>query len=155
MGPELRGDDRGASIPLTHALSLGITALLVAGLLLGAGQFLDRQSERVSEKGTADVSESVANELIRADRLAASGEDSDFDSRISFPARISGSEYDIAITEGPTSSTAVVYTNATTASHRVRVQLETDVCGQSVNGGPVQIVYDDAEDCLTIRPTSR
>lgn len=151
----LRGDDRGASIPLTHALSLGITALLVAGLLLGSGQLLNRQADRVVEKGSADISESVANELIRADRLAASGDDSAFDSRVAFPARMGGDKYDIAITQGSTSSTAVVYTNATTVTYHVQVQLETDVCGRSVNGGPIKIVYDETNDCLTIQPTSR
>jgi len=146
-------DTRAASVPLTHALSLGITALLVAGLLLGSGQLLDRQAERVTEKSLRDVRESVANELTRIDRLSSSRPGTNVSSRVVYPACVGGTGYDIHLVDR--GGSAVVFTNASGVSTRVRLQFDSDVCGRSVNGGPVELVYDDDEDCLTINPTSR
>ncbi|WP_246987831.1 DUF7266 family protein [Halorientalis marina] len=151
----LRDDSRGASIPLTHALSLGITALLIAGLLLGSGQLLDRQTERVTEKGLADVSEGVTNEITRIDRLATTdgNTDADLSSRVTFPARIAGEGYDITLRER--SGTAVLYANASGLSRQVQLSLDSDVCPRSINGGPIRIVYDNSDDCISLQPTSR
>lgn len=149
----LRGDARGASIPLTHALTLAITALLIAGLLLGSGQLLDRQQERVTKKGLRDIGESVTSELARIDRLAGTGPETNASSRVVYPSRISGENYEIALLDRPTG--AVVFTNESTLAHRTEIALDHDVCSRSINGGPVRIVYDSDADCLTLEPTTR
>jgi len=153
MAIDLRSDTRGASIPLTHALSLGITALLIAGLLLGSGQLLDRQEERVTQKGLADIGEGITNEIDRVDRLAGTGPETNVTTRVTYPSRISGEGYDIALLDR--ANGGVVYTNASTQSHRVDIALGHDVCSRSINGGPVEIVYDSTDDCITLEPTSR
>ena len=153
-----RQDTRGASIALNHALSIGITTLLIAGLMLGAGQQLETRRERVAEQGLTDIGESMTNELSRVDRLAQDRGvlRSDVTSRVTYPHYVSGSSYDVSLQERP-GGTAVLYLNTSTPTVRVpfEVAVDSDVCERGVNGGPVEIAYDEREDCLTIRPTGR
>lgn len=151
-----RQDTRGASIALNHALSIGITALLISGLLLGAGNLLQRQEARVMQNGLEATSASVTNEVTSIDELAASGVsgNGEIRSTVDYPQQIAGKSYDIKLLVRPDGST-VVYANSSnpTLSIPVEFENETDICERGINGGPIEIVYDSTRDCITIRQT--
>lgn len=46
----LPADDRAVSSAVTHALALGITAILMSGLLIAAGTMLDDQRENSADR---------------------------------------------------------------------------------------------------------
>ena len=148
-------DTRGVSIALTHALTLGITALLIAGLVLGAGQLLDEQAEDTTRSGLYDVSESLTNELVAVDRITGPGTNGRTTVHVGLPQRLGNDQYTVALVEQ--GDTGVVFANSSspTMSAKVGVEYEADICEQRLLGGPVRVVYDATEDCLTIESGTR
>jgi hypothetical protein len=147
----LRADDRAVSIAITHALTLGITALLIASLLFGAGSMLRDQEERAIRSGLHDVSDSVANEMTYIDRLAASNASSDVVSVVDYPNRIGGGSYSIELSN-TSRGHAILHVNSTNPDMSVPTVVDTDsdVCEAYQNGGTLRIYYDADRDCLTI-----
>lgn len=83
-----RRDDRGVSIALTHALTLAITTILVGGLLLSSGPFLEAQEQRVSQDQLSEIGSNVATQVATLDRLADSGDDVTTTVTVQYPNRI-------------------------------------------------------------------
>ncbi|RXK49472.1 DUF7266 family protein [Halorientalis pallida] len=149
-----RSDTRAASIALNHALTLGITAILISGLIIGAGQLVTRQEERVSERGLTDVNEVLVSEIQQVDRMAATGSPSAVRSSVSLPSRIGGGGYNIEL-QVYSENRVVLWTNSTTFTVPVEIDNETAVCGRGLSGGPTSVTYLPDEDCLTIESEVR
>jgi len=62
-------DDRGISITLNYVLVLGISATLVAGLLVAGGTFVEDQRERVIEDEMNVVGNHIAGDIEQVDRM--------------------------------------------------------------------------------------
>lgn len=90
--------DRGVVSPLSHSLTLGITALLVVGLVAGAGTFLENQREDAVETELKTIGNRLASEISAADAAAQSGNSLTVAS--SQPARIAGNDYDVVLLTG-------------------------------------------------------
>ncbi|MFB6073523.1 MAG: hypothetical protein ABEJ89_00765 [Haloarculaceae archaeon] len=146
-----RGDTRGASIAVSHALSIGITALLVTGLLMGGSTLLEHQRQRVVEQGLEGVGGSIASDLLTLDEYPVGSLRSDLRVEGSFPSHISGVRYDVHLTGDP--GGARLYLNATSLDRHavVRYENETDVCESTVNGGDLVVAYDRNAECLELR----
>lgn len=151
-------DERGVSIALSHVLTLGITTILIAGLLFSAGALLDGQSERSAERSLETIGERVASEVASVDRLAR--EDPEPETvrlRVDHPSEVSGVTYSIAIHEGGACSgplledaEACIVLTAPGARTTVQVPLkigdDTTVASQtSTQGGSMTISYQDGE----------
>lgn len=149
-------DTRGVSIALNHALSVGITALLISGLMIGAGQMIEDQQERVTRSGLHNVGNQLVTELSRVDRIATSGARDDVRSRVPFSAQIAGNGYTIDL-QSDAGGGATLYANSTGVDVTVPIEIDTEsaVCERQVNGGPVAVVYDTDRDCLTIDSSNR
>ncbi|SEN94879.1 hypothetical protein SAMN05216388_1006136 [Halorientalis persicus] len=144
-----RGDTRAASIALNHALTLGITAILISGLIIGAGQLVTRQEERVSERGLTDVNEVLISEIHQVDHLATTGDPYNVRSSVSLPSRVGGGGYNIELAVNGKND-VVLWTNTTTYTVPVKISNETAVCERALSGGPTSVKYDSGEDCITI-----
>lgn len=90
-------DERGVSIPLTHALTFGITAVLVLALLTSAGTFLTAQEERVGENQFGDIGSDVVSHVNSFDRLNGSAEGVTASVEPNYPDRVLGQTYTIRI----------------------------------------------------------
>jgi len=150
-----REDDRAVSIAVNHAITLGITAILVSGLLVGSAGELQDQQERVLVKGLQDVGESAVSELLRIDRIVQSGVSSDVSSEVPYPATIAGQNYQLNVRSTPEGGLLVMSPEGTSTQVPIRFRTETPICDRTVNGGPIEIRYDLDDNCLTIAPTSR
>jgi hypothetical protein len=152
----LRDDTRGASVALTHSLTLGITALLIASLLIGAGGLLERQQERVATQGLQNVAESTASDLKSVDRLASRSRGSEVVSVTSMPTHIAGENYDVALVNRG-GNRSVLYANMTTPDVVAPVEFRNDsrICERTITSGPLRVVYDPDADCLTIESSDR
>ena len=144
-----RSDDRAASIALNHALTLGITAILISGLLISAGQIVTRQEEHVSEEGLTDVNEVLITELQQVDRLAATGSPSLVRSSVALPPRIGGTGYNVKLAVY-SSDRVVLWTNTTAHTVPVEFGNRTAVCERGLSGGDISVTYDPDEECLTL-----
>lgn len=150
-------DRRAVSSVLGYVLTLGITAMLVAGLMMAAGGFVDGQRERVVHSELEVVSERFATDLEHADRLAATLDGDDGVARVDsqLPQTVAGLQYEIAVDElegdddtyritvSTTSQSAEVTTSTT-------VGVEAGIEETTVRGGDLQIAYDPDGDELEV-----
>ena len=58
-----RRSDRGQSVPLGYALSIGITTLLVIALVFTAGGYVEDQRERVVRTELGVVGQQLASDV--------------------------------------------------------------------------------------------
>jgi len=146
-------DVRAVSTTVGYALTLGITALLVTGLLIAGGGFLQEQRETSTRSELEVIGHQVASDIASADRLTGSGV-TEVSIRRSLPQRVTGSAYSIAVENSAQSH--LVLTSAD-PEVTVRVDMETVFVGNSdgvasgtVDGGDIVIEYDTSNDQLVI-----
>ena len=97
-------DRRGVSTPVVHALTLGITAILVILLVGTASTFLADQEEFAARDQLDSVGNSLAGQAEQAGAMAdENGEASFF---VTQPARVVGSTYDVRLSSGPACDTS-------------------------------------------------
>lgn len=156
-GPRgLRGNERGVSVALSHVLTLGITAVLIAGLLMGASAMLDGQSERGAEQSLETIGQRVASEVASVDRLAREDpQPGTLRLRVDHPDEVSGVTYSVELRDGSgctgplleDAETCVVL-SAPGARTTVSIPLavETPIAGDaSAQGGAMTINYEGGE----------
>jgi len=95
----IRTDNRAVSIAITHALTLGITAVLITGLLLGAGGLLEDQETQAARGSLSEIGSDTVSHINSLDNLNATGEQVTVSVRPDYPDRIVGEEYTINITK--------------------------------------------------------
>ena len=144
-----RGDDRAVSVTVTHALTLAITALLITGLALAAGDLLDRQQEDAARDELNDIGQSVTTELMHLKQLD-SGRTDAVVVRSSYPNSVGGSTYNVHLVEE--GGSAVIYLNSTDG---VSVPIELDLGATTVkestaNGGELAMAYYGGNDTVRL-----
>lgn len=90
--------DRGVISPLSHALTVGMTTILLFGLIVGAGSLLENQREQAAESELYTIGNRLANEIATADSLADRGGNISMTS--TQPGRIGGSDYSVTLYTG-------------------------------------------------------
>jgi hypothetical protein len=148
--------DRGVSPVFGYALTLSISTLLIAGLLMAASGYVDTQRERTSENELTVVGQQVSADIAAADRLnRTDGADPDSLSITrSVPNRIVGSSYRIHLRtdgNGPTEPYLELRTTnpEVTVTVGVAVAPSTTVAESSVDGGRISVEIENGD--LVIR----
>jgi len=143
-------DSRAVSTTLGYVLSLAIATLLITGLIIAGGGYVDTQREQVIRDELTVVGQQLAADVERADRLVRAGE-APLTVRVNktFSDRVTGSSYRVSF--DPSASAIVLETNRPAVSVRVGVVTETALGDSTADGGPVQIRYDDGDDHLEVR----
>lgn len=149
MTTRLREDDRGVSIAVTHVLTIGITTVLISGLLIAGGTMLDAEKERGAGDALETIGERLGSEIAAFDR--ANGTDGDA-LRVEHPRRVSGSTYSVELTgicdEAPLIDDGVgaclrLWTHDLNVEVYVPLPDAVGVDdGSSTGGGPIEIVRD-------------
>lgn len=124
---DFNGDERGASIAVTHALTLTITAVLITVLLVTTGNFLHAQQNTVAQSQLRDIGGDLSSLIDDADRLNRTGEVNATLSA-SYPDTIAGEPYTMELVpeNGTRDTTATLYLNATDLDLSVSVPVATD-----------------------------
>lgn len=151
-GRRFAGDDRAVSTTLGYVLSLGIASLLITGLMLAGGGFVENQREQVIRSELEVVGETLIADVEGADRLA-SAVDGDVRVKSTLPRRVGSSAYTIDITDEPTSGVYEVTLSAAAVDVSVSLRLvtSTDLATSGVDGGELVVVYDPAADELEVQ----
>lgn len=146
----LLSDSRGVSPAVTQALTIGITSLLVTGLLIGGSQMVDSQRERVTEEALENVGDGIARDLIRLDAFNTESLNSTVSFRATYPERIADQSYNVEVT--PDTPRTRVYVNASGLDRYavVRFKNETNVCPSVVSSGPLAVSYNSTADCMEV-----
>ena len=138
-------DDRAVSTTLGYVLSLAIASLLISGLMLAAGGFVESEREQVIRSELDVVGQTLVADIEGADRLA-SAIDGTVSVRSSLPRRVGSSAYSIELTDQGGGVTEITLTAASVdVSVDLRLVTNTDVAETSVEGGELVIVYDASD----------
>lgn len=149
-----RRDRRAVSVSVTHVLVLGITTLLVGGILVAAGGLVDGQRDRAATEQLEVVGERLVTELERTDQLANETPNATVELRTDHPARIVGSDYRIYLLTdaGVCSARVCLLLNVSDPEVRTTIPVanRTRVDPATVRGGDVVVTYDGT--AVTLEP---
>lgn len=142
--------DRGVSITLNYVLVLGISATLVAGLLVAGGTFVEDQRERVIEDEMNVVGNHIAGDIEQVDRMVQVGATEPSQVRINqtFQRTVSGTTYNVELESSP--DQVVLTSNSPSVTVEIPVTVQTDIQESFAFGGETSVQYDDSADALVI-----
>lgn len=145
---------RGVSPVFSYVLTLGITTLLIAGLLVAAGGYVDTQRELTVENELSVIGHQVSADIAAADRLHRTEGAEEVTVTRTIPQRVVGSSYRIHLKEdgeGPTEYYLELVSTRPEASVTVGIPVapETTLAESSVDGGTVVVELDNGD--LVIR----
>ncbi|NUC73098.1 hypothetical protein HTZ84_12375 [Haloterrigena sp. SYSU A558-1] len=159
--------DRGMSIALTHVLTIGITTILIAMLLMAGSTMLESETERSTETALETVGDRLAGDIDNVDRMAAGGENASTVSLISDqPRTVASTGYTIAALPGDQcqeaplldGSNPCLELDATSTDVTVYVPVKiTDgvVLEGTVQSGKIEIVYDGSGSRIELTEADR
>jgi hypothetical protein len=144
--PSVAVGARGQSTTLEYTLSLAIATLVVTGLVTASGGFLSDQRTEVVRTELEVVGQQLATELVAADRLTQSGNET---RRVvvnrSLPNKVTGESYTIEVEQDGSKGWINLSTQNPDVSVAVRVNTATDLRDSAVDGGDVSIVYESGK----------
>ncbi|MEF8840740.1 MAG: hypothetical protein V5A62_03820 [Haloarculaceae archaeon] len=130
----LWADRRGVSIALGYVLTLSVATLLVGGLLIGFGGFVDDHRTGTARDELRVVGQQVASDLSSADRLARVGSASEVRISRQLPDSVTGAAYRIEITDGDPVRIVLRTTNPDVTVD-LTIHIDTAVVDSTVGGG--------------------
>lgn len=147
-------DRRGISVAVTHVLAIGITTILLAGLLISAGSVLDRERENAAREELHTIGDRIGGEMSSVDRAGTPDADERIELETSHPSRVSGSSYTVRLRDGTVCEVSYVDSydgclvlSTSELDRDVIVPLDfhddTQVVDGAANGGDVLIVYEN------------
>lgn len=142
-------EDRGVSTVVGYSITLGITTLLVAGLLIATGGYVQDQRETVVRTELRVVGNQLASDLTSADALGRRGADTlELDRRL--PGTVAGSSYTVAVNPAGCSTCLVLLSHEPEVRVTVDFTTSAPVTANNVTGGPVVVTYDGAGPTLEV-----
>lgn len=130
---------RGQAITLNYTLGIAITVILVTGLLIVGGDFVQDQRERAARAELEVIGQQVSSDLATADRLVQSTEsDPQVALRRSIPRQVAGSPYEIELVADP-DPVLELSTDRPDVGVTVALVNETDFAGATVDGGALTV----------------
>ncbi len=139
-----RDDERGVASTVSYTLAIGITIVLVAGLVFSMGGLFEDQRERAIDAELRTITEGIATELVATDRAADRVGEGMIATRIDGPALLAGQGYSVSVDDCDDSDQTCIEITTVSASHTVAVNLTTSASGTS-SGGTMWIVVTDGE----------
>lgn len=147
-------DDRAVSTTIGYALSLGISALLISGLLIAGGGFLQDQRERSTRSELTVIGHQIAADIASADRLNGTSV-SNIRVRRNLPDRVTGSAYTVSVNTA-TQSHLVLRSAEPEVTVRIDVQTQFVSAGleeTSIDGGDIQVKFEENDPADTTDDT--
>ena len=147
-------DERAVSTTLGYVLALAISSILVSGLLIAGGSFVNDERQRVTTDELEVLGGQLAEGYHDADRLASTSGATNASVRVTLPGRAAGSGYVVTVVERTSPSDEpyrydlVFESNAADASATVTIRTDHEVTETSVSGGHVVVraVDTDGDD---------
>lgn len=147
--------DRSVSIVLNYVLVLGISTVLIAGLLVAGTTFVEDNRERVIDSELTVIGSHIAGNVEQVDRFVDASRANNGTApdvayiNQSFEEQVTGTTYSIAVVDGdpPQLRLRSVDPEVTV---RVNVSVDTDMAERTVGGGTVSVYYDSGSDRLVV-----
>ncbi|ELZ34729.1 DUF7266 family protein [Halorubrum distributum] len=141
------GSDRAVSVTVGYVMTLAVSTLLLSGLFVAGGSFVDTQRERAAQGELTVVGERIAADIGTVDRLVATAESRDnltVHRPLTLPDRVSGTGYRIRIEANGTQGTIALKSEQTDATVEVPFRTSETVAVENatVDGGDLRIRWD-------------
>lgn len=142
--------DRALATALGYVLTLGITAILVSGLLVAGGGFVEDEREDVIQTELQAVGEQIASHIMAADRLNQSGAGTTYVNITQpFPPDVTGTSYQITLVEQK-DPVLRLESSRPTITTEIGLANTTAVSQSTATGGSVLIQYDPDRNAVVI-----
>ena len=151
-GTGFAADDRGVSVTLGYTLTLSISAVLIAGLLIAGGTLIEDQRRAIASDELTVSGQQLAGGFEDVDRLAAAADDGTVRVNVWLPDDVgTGGDYSLQLVNHPTApdqparATVVVAAESPDVSRNVSFRTQHPVLNRTLPGGPVSIRFTDAD----------
>jgi hypothetical protein len=145
---------RGVSITLNYVLVLSLSAILVSGLIIAGGNFVEQQRNSVAEGELNVVGTHIAGSVEQVDRYVEAGTNTETAHvNQTFQPDVSGASYRVRLIEPDTGTEpAQIRLDAQGADAQVTINVSarTPVIGSQADGGTIAVVYDDERGGIRI-----
>lgn len=140
--------DRAISTTVGYVITLGITSLLVSGLLIAGGGFVQDTRQGTVQDELEVIGQQLAADIASADRLAgAGGPNAEVRIERELPDTVTGRTYSVSVTDstsGPSEVTLTLSTEDPDVSVDVSLYVQRDVATGDLQGGDVVIELNTA-----------
>ena len=132
----------GASVVTGYILNIGIATMVLALLLLNLQGTVGQVEDSASQTQLELIAESVATNIVRADRLGRLDNDTDGTLRLSIPDQVADNVYNVHIENDS------VNVSAGTGSASATFNTSTEVHPAEFGGGGDRIINYNATDIV-------
>ncbi|TKX85828.1 hypothetical protein EXE43_11590 [Halorubrum sp. SS5] len=141
------GTDRAVSVTVGYVMTLAVSTLLLSGLFVAGGSFVESERERAAQGELTVVGERVAADLGTVDRLVASGASRGgltVNRSLTLPDRVSGTSYRIRVSANGTEGMVALESDRSDTVVEVPFRSTEDVAvrNATVDGGDLRIWWD-------------
>lgn len=137
-------DERGVSTALGYVLALGISALLITGLITAGGGAVSSSREEVTRTQLSVIGYQLADDIDTADRLVqSSGTGVTLEVTSDLPRGTVGSTYQIRVETSP--DKLVLTAAEVDVTVEVGLTTTTSLQATTVSGGSVRIEYSGSD----------
>ncbi|QLG62799.1 DUF7266 family protein [Halorarum salinum] len=143
-----RREDRAVSVTVNYVIALALSAILVSGLLVAGGTFLENRQESVTREEFDVLGEQLATGIAETDSMAATGAD-ELRVAVQLPGSVAESGYLIRVSENapptdqPGEYVLTFSSPVSDVSRNVTVRTQVPMAETQVAGGTVVVVLDD------------
>lgn len=139
---------------LSYVLALGITVLLVSGLMIAASDFVRDQQRTTVRSELRVAGEQLATDVTQADRLANTTDAGDVRVTSPLPNRVAGVAYTVNVSHaGGDRYLLRLSTDSPPTTVTVGFTTTTDVASATFQGGDVRVRYRPGPDELSLEAT--
>lgn len=146
--------ERGLSIAVTHVLTIGVTTILIAMLLMSGSALLESETDRSTQTSLETVGERLSGEIANVDRIANNSNDVTITA--DHPRTVANSQYTVEIRDDCSGideslidhSNECLELTSQNTDVTVYVPLALDNADQvdgTVTGGEITIEYDNGD----------
>lgn len=139
----LRQDHRSVAVTVNYVIVVAISAILVAGLLVTGGSFVEDQRDDTVETELTVIGNHIAGNIEQVDRYVAASEGTPEAAYVnqSLPQAATGSSYTVTLSENP--DQVVLVSARPEEVVRINVSAATTLDEtRSANGGAISVAYD-------------
>jgi hypothetical protein len=146
-----RGDDRAVSIAVTHVLTIGITTILITGLLVGASGLLESEKQGATRDELRTIGNRMVSEMSSAYYSSGDGPNDRVVVRVSHPEYVAGNNYNVELRDSgciapAVSSSKCLVLQTPTGNNEVVIPIDPQIELQTplpeVSGGSFYIVVE-------------
>jgi hypothetical protein len=93
----MQRDDRAVSIAVTHILTIGITTILISGLLVAGSGLLESEKDSATRSELRTIGNRMVGEMISANQSAPDQTGESIILEVNHPSQVAGNNYRVSI----------------------------------------------------------